>query len=132
MSARVARVRWPDPMPRTIQTLTSSRDLDAALAASATRPVFLFKHSETCGMSLQAYEEVLDAVAAGDWQTDVHLVSVQASRPVSREISVRLGVPHQSPQILLVAGGQVRWHTSHLAITGAALRSAVERALHQR
>jgi bacillithiol system protein YtxJ len=108
-----------------LHTLTTPDALDHLL--SAGHPVFLFKHSETCGMSHQAHEEVCTAIEAPDWSIQVHLVSVQASRPVSSAIAERLRVPHASPQVLLVEGGQVRWHASHLAITADAMREALER-----
>lgn len=110
-----------------LNTLSSLTQLDELLASAGTRPFYLFKHSETCGMSLQAYEEVRDAADDPEFETPLYLVSVQASRPVSQAIAARLRVVHQSPQVLLVQDGAVRWHTSHMAITAAALRDAVER-----
>lgn len=107
-------------------SLSSLTQLDELLGGSGPRPFYLFKHSETCGMSLQAYEEVREAVDGSEFATPVYLVSVQASRPVSQAIAARLRVVHQSPQVLLVQDGTVRWHTSHLAITADAVRAAVE------
>lgn len=112
-------------MPLT--ALTSLAQLDDLIATAGSRPFYLFKHSETCGMSLQAHEEVRDVVDDPGSGIDVHLVSVQASRQVSQAIAARFGVVHQSPQVLLVQDGTVRWHTSHLAITATALREAFER-----
>jgi bacillithiol system protein YtxJ len=110
-------------MPLT--TLTTIDDLHAALArAATTTPLFLFKHSETCGMSWQAHEEVMAVLDDPAWEADIHLVSVQASRVVSNEIARRLQVRHASPQLLLVADGVVRWQATHLAITAAAIRKA--------
>ena len=108
-------------------TLSSLAQLDDLIASTGPRPFYLFKHSETCGMSLQAYEEVRALVEAPGFDGAVHLVSVQASRPVSQAIAAHFGVVHQSPQVLLVQDGTVKWHTSHLAITAAALRDAFER-----
>lgn len=111
-----------------LHVLTSLEQLDSVLAAAASRPVYLFKHSETCGMSLQAYEEVRELVDDPAVDTAVYLVSVHASRPVTTAIATRFGVRHQSPQVLLVDGAHVLWHTSHLAITADAMREAVARA----
>ncbi|BCS32497.1 general stress protein [Luteitalea sp. TBR-22] len=107
--------------------LTSLEALEALLAQSHRGPILLFKHSETCGLSLQAHEEVSALVADAAFGVPVHLVSVQRSRPVSEAIAARLGVRHQSPQMLLVLDGAVAWHTSHLAITADAVRAAVSR-----
>ena len=107
--------------------LTSLEALDALIAQSHRGPVLLFKHSETCGLSLQAHEEVTALVADATFDVPIHLISVQRSRPVSQAVADRLGVRHQSPQMLLVHDGAVAWHTSHLAITADAVRAAVAR-----
>lgn len=104
--------------------LTTLEALDAALESAAERPILLFKHSETCGLSLQAHEEVRAVLDDPTWNVPVYVVSVQAARRVSNAIAERLGVRHASPQALLVRDGAVRWHTSHLAITVDALQSA--------
>ncbi len=109
----------------TMKPLLTIADLDAALDAAGDAPILLFKHSETCGLSLQAHEEVQALLADPAWDVPVYLISVQAARPVSNEIAERLGVRHKSPQALLVMGGTVRWHTSHLAITVPAVHAAV-------
>lgn len=110
-----------------MRVLTSLESLDAALAGAATHPILLFKHSETCGLSLQANDEMLAFVEDHAGDVPVYLVSVQGSRPVSDAIAARLGVRHASPQLLLVRGGVVCWHTSHLAITVDAIQAALER-----
>lgn len=109
----------------TLHPLASVDDLATALAQSASQPVFLFKHSDSCGMSWQAHEEVRMALADPDWATTVFLVTVQRSRPVSNAIADRLQVRHASPQMLLVTHGEVRWQASHMAITADAMRRAV-------
>jgi bacillithiol system protein YtxJ len=109
-------------MPDTLRHLTTLDDLTASLARSWTHPIFLFKHSETCGMSFEAREEVLAALAGPDWDIDVYLVSVQRSRLVSNAIAERLQVRHASPQLLFVGNGEVRWQATHLSITAEAMR----------
>jgi bacillithiol system protein YtxJ len=110
-----------------MRTLTTLEALDTALASASDRPILLFKHSETCGLSLQAHEEVLTLLADPAWDVPVYLVSVQAARHVSTAIATRFGVRHASPQALLVRDGAVHWHTSHLAITVGALQGAADR-----
>jgi thioredoxin 1 len=110
-----------------MRPLTSLDALDAALATAHTQPILLFKHSETCGLSLQANAEMEAFVADAGHGVPVYLVSVQRGRPVSNAIAERLGVRHASPQLLLVRDDAVLWHTSHLAITVDAIRAALER-----
>ena len=48
----------------------------------------------------------------GEWNNTAYL------RPVyARALADRLGIRHQSPQIILLAGGKPVWHASHGAVT---------------
>lgn len=111
-----------------MHVLTSLDAFEAALASAASDPVLFFKHSETCGLSLQAHAEMCELVDDAQWAVPVYLVSVLASRGVSDAMAARFGVRHASPQVLLVRDGAVQWHTSHLAITVGAIHAGVQRA----
>lgn len=100
--------------------------LDAALVQSAQRPAVIFKHSLTCGTSAMAMEEIQDLVSRGDVDADIHLVRIQQAREVSRAIEQRLGVRHESPQVLLVIDGKVVWHASHFRVMAAAVLAALQ------
>ena len=113
-------------MPNRLTPLSTTDDLDAALAASAARPVLIFKHSATCGTSAMAAEEIGDLVAGAPLEADVYLLRIQAARAVSDEIARRLRVRHESPQVLLIQGGQVVWSASHFRVTAAAVLAALE------
>lgn len=112
----------------TMRHLTDLDELNAALTRTANGPVFIFKHSPTCGISAQAHEEITALLADAGWRTEVCLVVVQQDRPVSNEIARRLNLRHASPQILLVQDGVVQWHASHFRVTAKAIRAALERA----
>jgi len=86
-------------------------------------PVLLFKHSLTCGASAYALEEVTNL--AGRSTLPIAIIPVQTARAVSDEIERRFGVRHESPQVLLVEGGTVKWHTSHSGVTAARILDAV-------
>lgn len=107
----------------TIRTLTHPPELAPLL--SADRPVWLFKHSLTCGVSARAWRE-LESFAAGRPESAGLFVKVevQRSRELSNAIAERTGVRHQSPQVLLLRGGRVLWHESHWRITASALAEA--------
>lgn len=105
--------------------LTSIAEFDDALAGSVRRPVFVFKHSYTCGTSAAAHESLGtllegDMGAAAGW----FLVDVRAHRVVSSAIAERVRIRHESPQILLIATGQVRWHASHYRVSAESVRMA--------
>ncbi len=106
--------------------LTTIDELDAALAASSTRPIVIFKHSATCGTSALAAEEIDDLLAHGALPADIYLVRIQGARAVSNEIERRLRVRHESPQVLLIRDGQVMWSATHYRVTAAAILAALE------
>jgi len=51
-------------------------------------------------------------------------VVVQNHREVSNHIADRLGVTHQTPQVILVRNGKALWHASHFKITDEAMADA--------
>lgn len=86
---------------------------------SKERPVVIFKHSLTCPISSAAYDEM------AEFAGEVALVEVQRARELSAEIENRLGVDHQSPQVIVLRNGQVVWNASHFKITADAVARAV-------
>jgi len=103
-----------------MDVLESLSDLDAALR-EARRPVVLFKHSTQCPISAAAddeYRAFVDSHAKAAVFTHLDLL---AHRDVSKEIGERLGVRHESPQLIIVRGGRVSAVLNHSAITEKAL-----------
>lgn len=115
---------------KTARRLTATEDVDDLLAASADRPALIFKHSTTCPVSARAHEAWEAFLRTPDAERVTPAwVRVIEERPVSLALSERVGVPHASPQALLVSGGRVLWHDSHQRLTLQALRSAVSVAV---
>ena len=100
-------------------------DLDRALVESQNRPVLLFKHSYSCGVSAEALDELIAHL--GDTPHDAHyaMVTVQTHREVSNAIAARLGIRHETPQALLVRDGRVVWSASHFRVNAASLGKAL-------
>jgi bacillithiol system protein YtxJ len=86
---------------------------------SRERPVVIFKHSLTCPISAAAYDQM------AEFPGEVALVEVQRARELSAEIENRLGVNHESPQVIVLRNGQVVWNASHFKITAEAVTRAV-------
>ena len=93
--------------------VTSAADLEAVWSASQSEPVILFKHSQSCGVSLMARE----LLAEGGVPAPVHEIVVQRSRDLSQAAADRLDVRHESPQVFVVAHGRAVWHSSHSGVT---------------
>src|SRR6185503_6716704 len=92
-------------------------DLEAAIAESRERPVLLFKHSRTCGISCEALDELRAHLDDSTLQATYKLITVQSHRQLANEASLRLGVRHETPQAILLRGGQPVWTASHFRIT---------------
>jgi bacillithiol system protein YtxJ len=111
--------------------LTHLSDLDmleAAIAESAERPVLLFKHSRTCGISCEALDELQAHVAEQAGQTagvSYKVITVQSHRGLSDSAAKRLGIRHETPQAILLKDGRPVWNASHFRITAAALTRAI-------
>jgi bacillithiol system protein YtxJ len=108
--------------------LTPLHDLDglqAAIEESRERPVLLFKHSRTCGISHGALDELrvhLDHAVA---PVSYKMITVQSHRHVSDEAATRLGVRHETPQVIVLRDGKPVWKASHFRITADALTDAL-------
>ena len=109
-------------------------ELETLLTQSGTRPLLLFKHSYSCGISAEALDELvghLDSAGGTTKQPDSPLyamVTVQTHRDISNAVAARLGVRHETPQALLVRDGQVVWAASHFRVTAAAVTAAIKAA----
>jgi bacillithiol system protein YtxJ len=105
--------------------VTDLSGLDTAFAASDAQPVLVLKHSTRCPISAGAYQRVAAWLDGNASAPAVYLVKVIESRTVSNAVAERLGVTHQSPQIILVRNGRAAWNASHSAITSTAIEHAL-------
>jgi bacillithiol system protein YtxJ len=103
-------------------------ELEQALVGSRQRPLLLFKHSYSCGVSAEALDELLLHLAGRRDDTSYAMVTVQTHRDVSNAIVTKLGVRHETPQALLVHDGRVIWSASHFRVNAAALDKAISDA----
>jgi bacillithiol system protein YtxJ len=99
--------------------ITETTSLDEMAERSKERAVVLFKHSLTCPISARAYQQM------AEFPGEVTLIEVQRAREFSREIEKRLGIAHESPQVIVLRNGQVVWNASHFDITAEAVAEAV-------
>ena len=99
--------------------IRDNASLDHFLKSSPEAPVILFKHSNSCGVSAQAYREMAKLGRT------VGLITVQKARILSDEVERRFGLSHETPQVMLVRDNEVFWNASH----GRVRADAVEKAL---
>lgn len=100
-------------MPANLIRLDTVEKFDDVIEASRLRPVFVFKHSSTCGISADIFEQL------GTVDGDIHVIVVQQDRPVSNEVAERLGIRHASPQAFVLKDGVPTYHATHYGINPA-------------
>ncbi|HMB55136.1 MAG TPA: bacillithiol system redox-active protein YtxJ [Thermoanaerobaculia bacterium] len=110
-----------------IEKVSEPEEAERLIERSRERPVVVFKHSLTCGVSAGARRRFESFVAGreGD-EVGFVLLEVQNARPLSNAVAEATGVRHQSPQAILLRDGEAVWDTSHGRITEEALGEALE------
>lgn len=104
-----------------LEHITTKQQLDQYLDKET---VILFKHSSTCPVSAEAFNEYQMFVNEHSEIPAVFLV-VQENRDLSNEVAESFHVKHQSPQVILFRNGNVAWHESHWRITNESLTTAI-------
>ena len=103
--------------------MTQLHDLEDAIQASYKRPVVIFKHSVSCGISAAAKYNLEEG-----WDIEnvaLYYLDLIRYRPISNLISEKLQVIHQSPQMIIIDSGKVKHHTSHHGVTIENLRNVL-------
>lgn len=106
--------------------IKDTESLESLTVRSKGAPLVIFKHSLTCPISAAAFEQMLR------FDGEVALIEVQVARQLSNEIESKLGIPHESPQVIVLRNGQVAWNASHFKITAEAVAEAVREASGER
>jgi bacillithiol system protein YtxJ len=94
--------------------------LDRLLTDSRSKPIVIFKHSNSCGISSAAYLEMEKL------ESQVNLLEVQSARDVSRDLADLTGIPHETPQVIVLKDGKAVWNASHFDVKAGAVLKALE------
>lgn len=100
-------------------SINDARSFEELVRRSQERAVVVFKHSTTCPISAAAYEQMTR------FDGEVALVEVQSAREVSKEIEKKTGIPHESPQVIILRHGKVVWNASHWKVKAEAVAEAI-------
>ncbi len=101
--------------------LEKEEQLEEILNRSSTIPQVIFKNSTTCGISGMARRAFESNNSSQVDKVGFYLLHIQYNRELSNEIAYRLGIRHESPQILVIKDGRVVHHDSHGQISGISL-----------
>ena len=112
-------------MHPSLTSIQRVEELERLLDESTDRPLLLFKHSRTCGVSAEALDELIDHLNEQDVEARYAMVTVQTHRDVSNAVAARLGVRHHTPQAILVRAGRAVWSASHFRVNADEIRRAI-------
>lgn len=99
--------------------LETEVDLDNAIEISfseKTQGVVFFKHSTRCSISHMAKARLVGKWKFGH-ELPIYHLDLLKHQNLSKVISQKFSVIHESPQLLLVRGGKCIYHASHNAIS---------------
>ncbi len=96
-----------------IPELESPEEFDRVIGLD---PVVIFKHSPSCVTSLAAHRQIMRFQHERP-EVPVYLISVRRHRNVAQYAAKKLGVPHESPQVLILAAGKLLASASHDEVT---------------
>ena len=117
-------------MHPSLTTVQRIDELETLIAESDNRPLLLFKHSRSCGISAEALDELIEHLNAARSNASAHhpryaVVTVQTHRDVSNAVSARLGIRHETPQAIIVRRGKAVWSASHFRVNAASIQQAL-------
>ncbi len=99
-------------------------DRDALDRALKEPRAVIYKHSPICWQSTIASRQVTRF--ADDHQSlPVYRLDVLAHAELARRVATTLGVPHESPQAIVVTDGKAVWSASHFGVRARAIRKAI-------
>ena len=96
--------------------LNKSEQIEHIVALSHDRPQIIFKHSTTCPISSMSKAR-LDRSGDQLGVADIYYLDLLSYRSISNEVSEKLSVHHESPQVIVITNGEVSYDESHLDIS---------------
>jgi len=104
--------------------IESTDAFDRLIEASFEKPIAIFKHSRSCGVSALALKR-FEKEFHSDKSVAFYMVNVKTERNISNYIAQILSVKHESPQLLLIKNGEVHYSDSHMRIKAEQLENCL-------
>ena len=96
--------------------LTTKDQIDSIIESSKEKTQIIFKHSTTCGISLQSRHGLETDWDFTEEEIDFHYLDLLNFRDISNSEAEKTGVLHQSPQIIVLKNEKVIYTSTHYAI----------------
>lgn len=84
----------------------------------------IFKHNTTCSISKGVFERLQKEDKLDGVET-IHVLDLLSHRELSDAVAGRFGIPHQSPQVLLIRNGKCIYHEWGFDISAKQVESAL-------
>jgi bacillithiol system protein YtxJ len=95
--------------------LTTPAQLQTIKEKSRETPQIIFKHSTRCSVSSMVLGRLERSSAPVN--SDFYYLDLIAHRDISNQLAADFQVHHESPQILLIKGGECIYDESHMSIS---------------
>ena len=106
--------------------LTEAAQIEEIKELSKTKPVLIFKHSTRCSVSSMSLDRLLRNWKTEDGEKVVpFFLDLIAFRKLSDQIEDEFGVPHESPQVIIIREGKAVYDNSHYGISYPEIMSQV-------
>ncbi|MFQ5640172.1 MAG: bacillithiol system redox-active protein YtxJ [bacterium] len=106
-------------------TIVQVNDEEKLAEALEAKSAILYKHSTTCSISAKALREVRE-FSRQNSMVPVYLLDVRQQRDLSNQVANRLGIRHESPQVIIIKAKKPVWNASHFEITAESLSSQMK------
>lgn len=98
--------------------LTESTQIAEIKELSKSKPVLIFKHSTRCSVSSMSLDRLLRNWKTEDGEKVVpFFLDLIAYRALSDQVEGEFGVPHESPQVIIIRNGIAVYDNSHFGIS---------------
>lgn len=98
-----------------IITIYSPEEIDEAATTHSWRWM-IYKHSDSCPISMTAYKQV-EEMSASHPEVTVLMLEVKSQRELSNRIEQKYETKHESPQLLIFKWKDLKEVKNHLAIS---------------
>ena len=94
--------------------LTDLAMLNELIDRSSHEKVYLFKHSTRCGISSIVFQKFKKQMKEAGQR--YFFINILKHRSISNEVSERLELRHESPQLIIIKDGTAAQHGSHYGL----------------
>jgi bacillithiol system protein YtxJ len=96
--------------------------LEEVIELSHSTPCLIYKHSTRCSISSLAQNRLEKSWAFSSEELLPYFLDLITYRAISNAIAEQFGVPHESPQVLLIKDGRCVYDASHLQISAREIK----------